>query len=286
MKRKFLNYLVVIILITSCSDENEPERSPSGEGIFNTEIENGVIEGELFLPEGNGPFPVLVIVPGSGNSTKEEAASFAPIINGFGYALYTYNKRGIGASTGTYPVETIENPTPFLQTRAEDVKSIISFLKTHADIKDDEISLFGSSQGTWVNCLVYNDLPSDLSQIIMISGGATSTGEEFYYEQLIEEQGMSIEDANDQVSQFDGNKGYDPLITLENATIPMLFIYGGLDDSHPTLYDRELIESINNPDYEIHFYPNANHELIDETTGSFPDGIFTEIETWLKDSAP
>lgn len=286
MKNQTLTYLIVALSFSiSCSNSDEPEAPPSGEGIFETQVENGTIEGELFLPTGDGPFPVLIIVPGSGNSPKEEAAAFAPEFNSFGYALYVYNKRGIGGSTGSYPVETIENPTPFLQARAEDVKGIISFLKTHTDIKQDQIGLFGSSQGTWVNCLVYNDTPADLSQIIMASGGATSTGHEHYYEQLIE-QGLSVEEANQRVADFDGNTGFDPMPILDEITVPVLFIFGALDNSHPTLYDRDLLLTLTKLNYTVHLYHQANHELIEVNTGELPDVLFENIQTWLEETAP
>ncbi len=269
-----------MLMILSCN-ENEVTKRPSGEGVFTTELEHATISGELFLPEGNGPFPVLVIVPGSGLTPKEEQAAFAPVINALGYALYVYDKRGVGGSTGTYPLETIENPVPFLEARAQDVISIVEWLPQHADIKSNEIGLFGSSQGTWVSTLVYRDIPDQLAKLIMVSGGAASTGVEHFYEELIEEQGLNILQANQQLLNYDGNVGFDPREILEEVSISTLFTFGGQDNSHPTIYDSLLVSQLEKENFEIHWYDQANHELLEMTTQDFPETLFPRLGEWL-----
>ncbi len=279
MKHLKLLLPLVLLLLAACNDDASD--LISGAGVFTTVSGEASIEGELFLPDGQGPFPVLIIVPGSGTDTRESVEPFVPVFNSMGYALYTYDKRGLGGSTGTYPVETIKNPFDFLAARAEDVIGIVELLKEHIDIRSDKITLFGSSQGTWVNCLVYEQMRTELASMVLTSGGAVSTGVEHYYEEILENNNYSVEEANQMMQQYDGEPGFDPAPILRETTVPILFIYGGKDVSHPTQYDQQLVEDMRKSNFVIHFYENADHELVDVTTGSTPSDLFINLESWL-----
>lgn len=281
MKKIFIMLTTIATLSCSSQDDDTVISTITGEGIFTTQVSNGAIEGELFLPDGEGPFPILIVVPGSGNDTRESLSTFAPLFNSFGYGLYIYDKRGIGGSTGTYPTETIENPIDFLSARADDVISIINLLKNHESINTDKIGLFGSSQGTWVSTIAYDRMGDNIGMIIMSSGGVTSTGAEYYYEDLIENSNMAIEDANQEIFNYDGLLGYDPKQTILEMDIPTLFIYGGKDESHPTLYDKEIVEGMQKANFEIHFYENADHSLLDVDTQAYPENLFQNLNLWL-----
>ncbi|MEP4094398.1 prolyl oligopeptidase family serine peptidase [Reichenbachiella sp.] len=271
--------IAMAMAIVSC--DSTDSTLISGEGVFTTDAGNAIIEGELFLPAGDGPFPVLIVVPGSGDETREAAEPFAPIFNAYGYGLFIYDKRGLGGSTGSYPLETLENPFDFLSTRVDDVISIVNLLKTHIAVDMDHIGLFGSSQGTWVNTMVYSQIGNDIGMMIMASGGAASTRVEQYYEVLIGDE-VSLADANQKLFDYDGDLGYDPKPVLEKMEEPVLFIFGGKDDSHPTLYDKQVVETMQKTNFTIHFYENADHSLIDVETGSIPDDLFAEVDGWLK----
>lgn len=280
MKYQNLIFLAIVLFFISCTDDNNPNLI-SGEGIFTTQSDDATIEGELFLPDAQGPFPVLIIVPGSGNDTREFSAAFAPIITSFGYGLYVYDKRGLGGSTGSYPAESFDNPFEFLSARADDVIGIIDFLQKHVDIKTDKIGLFGSSQGTWVSTITYDKKSQDIGLMIMLSGGVTSTKAEQHYEDLIEISNLSIVDANQAIHEYMGDLGYDPKPTISNMDLPTLFIYGGKDDSHPTLYDKEIVETLNRTNFTIHFYENATHDLEEVGTNNLTSDLLTNLGAWL-----
>ncbi|AXT20433.1 hypothetical protein D7030_04745 [Flavobacteriaceae bacterium AU392] len=273
--------ILFLVVISSSYSQNKNVKSISRDGVFTTQVKNVTIEGQLFLPEGEGAFPVLIVVSGSDNSTREGLKSFAQFFNSFGYGLYIYDKRGIGGSTGTYPLETLENPNDFLSARADDIISIVNLLKTHTKIKTSKIGLFGSSQGTWVSTIVYDKISDDIGLLIMSSGGVTSTRAEQYYEDLIEKSELSITDANQKIYDYKGDLGYNPKPTLEKTIIPTLFIYGDKDDSHPTHYDKDIVEGMKKSNFTIHFYENANHNLLDVNTQSFPKSLFPQLSNWL-----
>ncbi len=273
--------LVLLLLGIGCSGDDEV--CVCGPGVFVSPVEGGAIEGELFLPEGTGPFPAIIIVPGSGLESRETDRPFAPIFNSIGSAVYIYDKRGVGNSTGSYPVETSDG-TEFLTARAEDILAIIETLKQHDDIDASKIGLLGGSQGTWVNAIVYDRQPEDVDHMVMISGGAVPTGWEQYFDNLLlDHPDLTVEAGHDSLAVYQGNLGFDSRSIFEGMTIPVLFVLGGKDRSHPTLWEVDFVEELNKPNFEIHFYENATHDLIDESTGQFPEDLLPRTSQWVQE---
>lgn len=268
----------VILALFSCSDNTDS--SISGAGIFQSQVENGTIEGELFLPEGSGSFPLVIVVPGSGLGTRQESEPFAQIFNGMGYATYVYDKRGIGGSTGSYPEEDSDG-TEFLTARAEDVLAIIETMRQHRDIDISKVGLIGSSQGTWVSSIVY-ERSEDVAIMIMTNGGAIPTQYEFFYDTLLQNNpDFTVEKGHEELSKYNGEAGFDPRPTFSQMNVPVLFILGGQDRSHPTLWEQAFISDLGKPNFEIHFYPNANHEMEDVDTGEMPADLISRMLDWL-----
>jgi len=272
--------LVTIIWVFFSCSEDDSQDLVSGEGVFKTNSGDAVIEGELFLPEGDGAFPLLIIIGGSGNETRQELEPFAEIINAQGYAMYIYDKRGIGGSTGSYPTETPTTQTEFLTARAQDVLGILDLLITHVQIDPDRMGIMGSSQGAWVNSLVHS-MSTNLSYIIMTSGGVASTGIEGFYDNLTDDHDVSIDDAINQLSDFDGPVGFDPIDIINTMILPVLWIYGNEDRSHPVRYDVDVLESLNKSNFTVLLYPNADHDLNDLITGQWPSDLIPSLGLWL-----
>jgi predicted acyl esterase len=53
-------------------------------------------------PAGNGPFPAVVLVHGSGRVTRADHAMLARQFTAHGWAALRYDKRGVGESQGVY----------------------------------------------------------------------------------------------------------------------------------------------------------------------------------------
>ena len=277
-------FLIVFLLfaLNSCSNDDSPNPI-SGEGVFQTTSGTATIEGELFLPAGDGPFPTLIIIVGSGNEPRQELEPFAEILNQNGYAAYIYDKRGIGGSTGSYPTETPTTQTEFLTARAQDVVGIIDLLKIHLQIDRNRIGVMGSSQGAWVNSIVHS-MSTDLSYIIMSSGGVASTGIEGFYCSLTDDPSISIDDAINQLSDYDGPLGFDPINIITGMPLPVLWIYGNEDRSHPVRYDVDVLTSLDKNNFTVFLYPNADHDLNDLTTGQWPTDLIPNLGMWLEEN--
>ncbi|OZG75177.1 hypothetical protein BTA51_01980 [Hahella sp. CCB-MM4] len=98
----------------------------------------------LLLPEGNGPFPVVVFIHGDGPTDRFADGGYIPIMNNLlrnGIASFSWDKAGVGQSSGHWLEQTMAD-------RANEAAQAISLLK-HQE-KVGNIGVLGFSQGGWV----------------------------------------------------------------------------------------------------------------------------------------
>lgn len=100
-----------------------------------------VLAGILRLPNrpGEKRYPVAVLLGGGGPAARGVYPLLEKRLLAEGIATLSYDKRGIGQSTGTF-VDTIE-----LMER--DAAATVAFLRARAEIDDARIALMGLSQG-------------------------------------------------------------------------------------------------------------------------------------------
>src|SRR5688572_407627 len=114
---------------------------------------NGVIlEGVLDLPNGVGKFPLVVFVHGSGMRSRSDYGEFvAPFLQN-SFAIFRYDKRGVGNSGGTYfDVDVGTNNSPItIPTLAKDVIAAVKSLKRNPRIDSTRCILVGASQAGWI----------------------------------------------------------------------------------------------------------------------------------------
>ena len=64
------------------------------------------LAGTLMMPPGRGPRAAIAYVTGSGPTTREYLPELQALLLHDGVAVLAYDKRGVGASGGTYPGES------------------------------------------------------------------------------------------------------------------------------------------------------------------------------------
>lgn len=112
------------------------------------------LAGTLAWPEGTGPFPTVLLIPGSGRLNRnEEIANHRPFLvladalARAGIATLRVDKRGIGRSTGSYAEATSMD-------FAEDARSAIAFLRRQSRFEIGSLGALGHSEGGIVAPLV------------------------------------------------------------------------------------------------------------------------------------
>jgi len=149
------------------------------------------IAGSLRIPSGEGPFPAVVFVHGSGPGTRNQVSLLAHAFLHSGIAVLGFDKRGCGKSTGDW--RRIDFPE-----MAQDVLAGVRFLQNHAKIEPRRVGLYGISQGGWIVSLAAS-LSRDVAFIISHSGpGVSPKKQEFtMLTNMLKMSGISQEEIGD-----------------------------------------------------------------------------------------
>ncbi len=102
------------------------------------------LAGTLLLPEGDGPFPAVVILHGSAPAVRSHPV-WRMHANAFakrGIAALVYDKHGFGDSSGTYVREDY-------RTFIADAHAALDYLKARPDVIPDALGLVGNSESGW-----------------------------------------------------------------------------------------------------------------------------------------
>ena len=131
-----------------------------------------MLAGTLAKPSGlgAGPFPVVVIVAGTGPWKRGGWANIRARLLASGLATLTYDKRGQGQSTGAF-IDT-------LPAMERDVAASVAFLRSRPDVDRQRIALLGTSQGAVAAPMVASRDPA-VAAVVMLSGPVGSRGELF-----------------------------------------------------------------------------------------------------------
>lgn len=111
------------------------------------------LEGTLTLPEGDGPFPAVILISGSGPQNRDEEIFghkpflvLADALTRRGIAVLRYDDRGVGGSTGSVSQSTSAD-------FAGDVLAGLAHLAKHDQIDPRRTGLLGHSEGGLVAML-------------------------------------------------------------------------------------------------------------------------------------
>jgi dienelactone hydrolase len=189
---------VAAVLVCSCCDrapraESSPVAALTGIREEDVRFRSGVntLAGTLFLPGSEAPHAAVVLFHGSGPEPRNRFMGrwFAEQ----GVAALTYDKRGVGESTGDF------RGVPFFDL-CDDGLAALEFLKRRSEIHPNRIGVWGLSQGGWLGPLAAAR-SKDVRFVIAVSGPGVSPGEQmiFYYANQLRHAGLSaneIEEAS------------------------------------------------------------------------------------------
>ena len=151
---------VVVLLVghTSTGAQRRTEEIVFRSGDFE-------LVGELRLPTGEGPHPVVVFVHGDGPNNRTSGVTYPPIMERMlaaRYATFAWDKPGTGASTGRLDQSRV------IDQRAQIVLDALAVLARRSDIDPDQIGLWGISQAGYVMPRVL-ERTDDVAFVIAIS---------------------------------------------------------------------------------------------------------------------
>jgi dienelactone hydrolase len=275
---------IVPSVTPSSTSTVQPEENPDNLTFTSGDIS---LVGRLILPAGEGPFPAIIWVHGSGRTTRNEVGSLLDILVEEGIAGFTYDKRGVGDSGGTYSEVSPFQGNDVLGLLAEDAAA--DFVASQERIDPEHIGFFGASQAGWIVPQAAL-LSENVSFISLLSGPTVSVGIENIYSGLTPNQGGSLTD--EQIDTFSErlanvhSVGYDPRESIEALEIPGLWILGARDASIPVRETAAILNEIKEEfekDFTIFIYPNANHGMFDAETGIQEPFMSEVLIPWIKE---
>lgn len=123
----------------------------------------------LTIPEGNGPFPAVLLMAGSGPHDRDETIMghkpflvLADHLTRNGIVVLRADKRGVGKSTGNYTQAVMAD-------FASDADAGVAFLKTRPEVDPKHIGLIGHSEGA-VEAPMAAANNHDVAFIVMMAG--------------------------------------------------------------------------------------------------------------------
>jgi uncharacterized protein len=191
-----------------------------------------VLAGTLWLPS-RDPTAVVLMHPGSGPSDRHNDVFFPPIRERLlrqGIAVSSFDKRGVGGSTGSWREAGIE-------VQADDALAAVAAL-----VADEQlgvpVGLFGHSQGGWV-VVEAASRSSDVAFVAPNSGPGVTPGEQERYAMRtrLERNGA------DEAELADGLQSFDALLAMLREGVALADTRDRLDAARVPLPDNfELAE--------------------------------------------
>ena len=149
------------------------------------------LAGTLLLPASKGKRPALVFTHGGGPQLRDIMWGLGYLYAARGFAVLSYDKRGVGKSTGNWGAASFED-------LADDAVAAARFLQARTDINAKQIGFWGLSQGGWISPLAASRFP-DAAFAIALSGGGLSPAEQelFDSEYELSKAGYTANEIND-----------------------------------------------------------------------------------------
>lgn len=139
------------------------------------------LAGTFTRPPGDGPFPAVLLVSGSGPQDRDEALLghrpflvLSDHLTRSGLAVLRFDDRGVGRSGGDFASATSAD-------FASDALAGVAYLKTRADVDAAKIGVAGHSEGGLIAPMAAVQSP-DVAFIVLMAGPGV-TGERILYAQ-------------------------------------------------------------------------------------------------------
>jgi uncharacterized protein len=145
------------------------------------------IYGSLTAPSGEGKYPAVLIIAGSGpldrdgNGPKGKIVTnlykeLAHYMTSLGFVVFRYDKRGTGKRSGDWL-------TAGLSDLVEDAEKAIEYLKSHPNVDAGRIIVCGHSEGTIIGTKLAEELK--IAGLMLLSGGVDNLMEALKKQRLL-----------------------------------------------------------------------------------------------------
>lgn len=228
------------------------------------------LAGMLFVPQGEGPFPAVVVIHGSGTSFRQNRwyLTLTEYLQAHGVIVLLPDKRGSEKSGGDWRSANFEE-------LATDTLAAIRYLVRTDSVSVSDIGIVGMSQGGWIAPIVA-DQSQDVDFVVSFVGAAVTPTEQLLYEENYNLQQIGflpgISNLIALVSTayirkvgqrpfWDAVGDFDPLPYWERVSVDTLALFGREDTNVPSEESVARLELLANPRIRINMYEDSGHAL-------------------------
>lgn len=252
------------------------------------EVEGGTMKGLLTTPQGEGPFPIMIIIAGSGPTDRDGNTTILPGKNNGlkmlaedlaanGVASIRYDKRGLGQNLDIGVKEVDLRFEHFIH----DVESWVQFVKK--DSRFSRVGIIGHSEGSLIGMIAADK--TDVDTYISISGAGRPM-DEVLREQLAQLPASQLQESEDILDKLKHGEQvksvssdlqflfrpsiqpyliswlkYNPQEQLKKLDVPV-FIINGTNDLQVPVKEAEFLHKAQ-PNSELYIIEGMNHVLKD-----------------------
>jgi dienelactone hydrolase len=247
------------------------------------------LAGAITEPTGGGPHAGIVIVHGSEPGQRHFYDIWVGIYAGLGLTVLTYDKRGIGSSTGRYPGEFPTDES--LRIYADDAAAALGFLSTWPGVDPKRLGFHGGSQGGWTVPLAMQR-HGLAAFAILVSAPATTVGQTNLWKEF---SGGGSYAPTASVAEMEAavradHSGYDPAPALAALHVPTLWLLGSNDRAVPTRICAEILAGLNKPTFKVQMLPTGHGLLVnptgldadDQSSRGLAPALVPTITDWLR----
>jgi dienelactone hydrolase len=247
------------------------------------------LAGTITEPEGAAGRGGIVIIHGSEPGQRYFYDIWVALYASLGLAVLTYDKRGHGASGGTYPGEF---PTEdALKIYADDAAAAVKLLARWPGVDPARVGFHGGSQGGWTVPLAMSR-HGGVAFAVLASAPATTVDQTDVWAGFSGGgAAMPTETEEQMLAEVRAtHTGYDPTRAIQGMSAPALWLLGKNDRTVPTAVCAEILSGMHKANFTIELLPTGHGLLVnptgllagdDQSPGLAPDLIPT-IGTWLR----
>jgi len=239
---------------------------------FRNEAQDLDLAGMLFIPDGEGPFPSVVIIQGSLASYRDNNwyMTISNYMQKNGVAVLLPDKRGCEKSQGDWYTSSLED-------LATDTLAAIDFMKSQEIVEVSRLGIIGMSQGGFIAPIVASQ-SSDLDFVINMVGPSVTLHEQLLHEFNFEmrETGFlpGISNLFSYPSTFifekftgkewrDAVGNFDPLPYWRKVNTPVLVLHGSEDHNVPSAKSKARFEALGKDNIRVNMYEGSGHAIQD-----------------------
>ena len=265
---------------------------------FSNNAQGLQLGGMLFVPEGDGPFPGVVIIHGDGTSRRENRWYLTLVrhLQESGIVVLLPDKRGSEKSEGDWRTASFED-------LATDTIAAVEYLKAQDEVAVSHVGIVGMSQGGHYAPLVADGSP-DVSFVVDVVGAAVPIREQLVYEEKnnLREMGLlpgisdllaypaawSIREVR-QKEFWSAIGDYDPMPYWRDLSVEALVLYGEIDSNVPSAESATLLRALNKPNIVVRIFEESGHALEDpvgQGNSVFREEALRDISAFILSTLP